>query len=529
MKLKPGGPLPTPVPDAPSTAAEGIASPAAAEGIASFDLQGSSQGFDRQFLELTGLAPDDDALRDFDRTIAWLRRHLTDGSAISLEDIARTGATVDAEIEIAGQGRLELKLRPLLHSGGVGGRILSLRSSGEYERLQQRVSQAQKMEAIGRLVGGISHDFNNLLTVIQGYCDFSREQLKALDAELLLSQKHHCTTLRKSLEEIAKASGRASTLTRQLLAYSRQQVLAPQHLDLNVEVREVEKMLKRLLGEKVKLELICGIRPAMVFADRGQMHQMIMNLVINAHDAMPDGGTITLGTEAFTIDTDFAAQFDYPVEVGEKVMLRVQDTGTGIDDEHLARIFEPFFTTKDVGRGTGLGLSTVYGIVKQSGGYIWVESEQGRGTEFKICLPAASGQAMAPVAVVSPHVAAPRGERILIVDDDAQVLEVLAQLLEKSGYRIVAVASPREALDAQAAVPRFDLAITDLLMGEMDGAELARRLQEKQPGLPVLYMSGYDPDAYERRGVMPEKGAFLAKPIDSATLRRRVAQVLKAV
>ncbi|MEO1087782.1 MAG: response regulator, partial [Acidobacteriota bacterium] len=232
-------------------------------------------------------------------------------------------------------------------------------------------------------------------------------------------------------------------------------------------------------------------------------------------------------TEAFTVDGDFARRFHYPVELGDKILLRIKDSGTGIDAADLPRIFEPFFTTKEIGRGTGLGLSTVYGIVKQSGGYIWVDSERGRGTEFQICLPAARGGVAPSAPVAKPRASTPRGERILVVDDDVQVLEVLAQLLDKAGYRVIAAATPREALESGEKVESLDLVITDLLMGEMDGVELCRRLREQQPKLPVLYMSGYDPDAYERRGVMPEKGAFLAKPIDAATLRRKVAQLLE--
>ncbi|MEM8997340.1 MAG: ATP-binding protein, partial [Acidobacteriota bacterium] len=351
--------------------------------------------------------------------------------------------------------------------------------------------------------------------------------LTALDAELLLSQKRHAAPLHKCLDEISKASRRASTLTRQLLAYSRQQVVAPEHLDLNAELREVEKMLDRLLGEQVQLELHPGVEPATVFADRGQIHQMLMNLVINAHDAMPDGGTISLSTEAFTIDDAFARRFHYPVELGDTILLRVKDSGTGIDAADLPRIFEPFFTTKDIGRGTGLGLSTVYGIVKQSGGYIWVDSERGRGTEFQICLPQARGGVAASARVAKPRPASPQGETVLVVDDDGQVLEVLSRLLDKAGYRVVAASTPRAALEAFEETGGLDLVITDLLMGDMDGVELSRRLREKQPELPVLYMSGYDPDAYERRGVMPEKGAFLAKPIDAATLRYQVARMLE--
>lgn len=511
--------------------ADGLAASVATEGIAFFALDGALRGLDARFLELSGLEPGARVLSHFDHLTAWLGDRLPAGGADDspLRAPLATEAEVDAHIEVDGRGRLGLRLRPSFGADGINGRAISLRGGLEHQRLQQRMSQAQKMEAIGRLVGGISHDFNNLLTVIRGYCDFSQEQLSALDAELLLSQKSHCATLRKSLNEIAKASGRASTLTRQLLAYSRQQVVAPEYLDLNTELREVEKMLDRLLGEKVQLELMSEMESATVFADRGQVHQMLMNLVINAHDAMPDGGTITLRTEAFRIDADFAARFDYPVELGEKIMLRVKDCGTGIDPDHLPRIFEPFFTTKDVGRGTGLGLSTVYGIVKQSGGYIWVESTRGRGTEFQICLPAADDDVApkAPAIATTPP-AAPRGEHILVVDDDASVLSVLAQLLEKAGYRVTAATSSADALDAQSGAEDFDLLITDLLLGDTDGVELSRQLRKVQADLPVLFVSGYDPDAYKRRGVMPDQGAFLAKPIDAETLRRKVARLLEA-
>ncbi|MEO1086123.1 MAG: histidine kinase dimerization/phospho-acceptor domain-containing protein, partial [Acidobacteriota bacterium] len=294
------GPAPTPPVAAPEMDG-GAAHAAAAEGIACFGLDGSLRGVDAYFLELSGLAADGEALRAFDDLVRWLRERLPAAHPPGLLDATPAAdAVLETEVEVGAQGRLSVRFHPSLGAGGVNGRIVSLHGGAEHRRLQRRMSQAQKMEAIGRLVGGISHDFNNLLTVIRGYCDFSREQLTALDAELLLSQKCHSAPLHKCLEEISKASRRASTLTRQLLAYSRQQVVAPEHLDLNAELREVEKMLDRLLGEQVQLELHPGVDPAMVFADRGQIHQMLMNLVINAHDAMPDGGTISLSTEAFT-------------------------------------------------------------------------------------------------------------------------------------------------------------------------------------------------------------------------------------
>ena len=501
-------------------------SAAAPEAVAVYGSDGSFQGADREFIELLGLDEAADELHSLSALLEWLQPRLREGELPNAERLdlhLDLPSDLHAEIEGSGQRPLDVHLRSLSPLGN--GKVISLRDRGEHERLQQRAHQAQKMEAVGRLVGGISHDFNNLLTVIRGYCDFSKDQLRELDAGLLLGQKAQCATLRRSIDEITNASSRASELTRQLLAYSRQQVVSPQLMDLNLELREIEKMLERLLGEDVTLHREVRLQPATVRADRGQMHQMIMNLVINARDALPDGGHITLRTEAFSVDEAFAARFDYPVELGEKVMLRVIDDGAGINPDVLPHIFEPFFTTKDIGRGTGLGLSTVYGIIKQSRGNIWVDSTPGQGTEFRICLPLEQGNVHrhpTPASTTAPS----RGQRILIVDDQQPVRQVIAQLLQNAGYRALA-ATPREALDAQSAGERFDLLVTDLMMAEMDGTELARRLSGSQPGLPVLYISGYDPDAYKRRGVLPEGAFFLAKPLDAETLQAKISQILE--
>ncbi|MEM1206349.1 MAG: ATP-binding protein, partial [Acidobacteriota bacterium] len=370
------------------------------------------------------------------------------------------------------------------------------------EELQRQVHQAQKMEAVGRLAGGIAHDFNNMLVVIRGYCD------------LCLAQFAPDAPLRGHVHEISKAAGRAADLTRQLLAYSRQQVLEPRLLDLNEVVADLDGMLARVLGEHVDLVLELGATPSLVRADRGQLQQVLMNLVINARDAMPEGGRIDLATENLWIDEAFASDFDYPVPLGPKVLVRVKDTGTGIPPERLGRIFEPFFTTKDVGRGTGLGLSTAYGIVKQSGGYIWVDSAVGEGTEFRVCLPQASGAAVAEESQGSEGGARlrPAGGVVLVTEDDLSVRSVIVRLLRAAGYEVHEADSPAVALGLQAQGQRFDLLITDIVMPEMDGNELARRLTEGQPDLQILYISGYNPEAYERQGMLRPGEHFLQKP-----------------
>ncbi len=384
----------------------------------------------------------------------------------------------------------------------------------EQRALEERLRQTQKMEAVGRLAGGIAHDFNNLLTAILGSVDFLRRALGPDHPE-------HAET-----EEIQKAAVRAADLTRQLLAFSRQQVLAPKVLELDALVTNLEKMLRRLIGEDLELHFVPKAPRAAVRADPGQLEQVIVNLVVNARDAMPRGGRLTI--ESTVVDLDAAYAWEHgTVEPGRYVMLAVTDTGVGIDRAAQARLFEPFFTTKEFGKGTGLGLATVYGIVKQSGGYIWVYSEPGRGATFKVYLPRVE-QAGEPVAIPQPPARALGGtETILLAEDEPAVRNLARRVLEKHGYKLLLAATGWHGvrLAEQHGSP-IDLLVTDVVMPEMGGRELAQRLTTRQPSLKVLYLSGYTDDAIVHHGVLDAGVAFLQKPFKPDELVRKIREVL---
>ena len=380
--------------------------------------------------------------------------------------------------------------------------------------LEERLRQTQKMEAVGRLAGGIAHDFNNLLTAILGSVDFLRRALGPDHPE-------HAET-----EEIQKAAVRAADLTRQLLAFSRQQVLAPKVLELDALVTNLEKMLRRLIGEDVELRFAPKAPRAAVRADPGQLEQVIVNLVVNARDAMPRGGKLTIDTATVDLDTGYAWEHG-TVEPGRYVMLAVTDTGVGIDRAVQARLFEPFFTTKEFGKGTGLGLATAYGIVKQSGGYIWVYSEPGRGATFKVYLPRVE-PAGEPIAVPQAPARALGGtETILLAEDEAAVRNLARRVLEKHGYKLLLAATGRDGvrLAEQHGSP-IDLLVTDVVMPEMGGRELAQRLTTRQPSLKVLFLSGYTDDAIVHHGVLDAGVAFLQKPFKPDELVRKIREVL---
>ncbi len=384
----------------------------------------------------------------------------------------------------------------------------ALRYSEEQLRLSQR------LEAIGRLAGGIAHDFNNLLTVIGGY------------SELLLLNLDQNDPTGQTIEEIKKASDRAASLTRQLLAFSRKQVLQPKVLDLNMVVAEMERMLRRLIGEDV--ELITELSPEVghINADPGQIEQVLMNLIVNARDAMPQGGRIIIETSNVHLDEGYARQH-VAVQPGPFVRLAVSDTGTGMNAETQKHIFEPFFTTKEMGKGTGLGLSTVYGIIKQSGGNIWIYSEVGRGTTFKIYLPRVEEE----VEAIKPgagDVGLPgRAETVLLVEDEEMVRRMTRGMLEMNGYRVIEASNGLEALMVcERHDGPIDLLLTDVVMPQMSGRELADRLATAHPEMRVLYMSGYTDDAIVQHGVLEAGTAFLEKPFTPQVLARKVRGVL---
>jgi PAS domain S-box-containing protein len=380
---------------------------------------------------------------------------------------------------------------------------------------EEQMRQSQKMEAIGRLAGGVAHDFNNLLTVIKGY------------TELLLDGYAEHDPRRAEVEEVRKAADRAGALTRQLLAFSRQQVLAPKTLNVNEVVRSMDGLLRRLLGENVELSTVLGVQVGQVRADPGQLEQVIMNLAINARDAMPRGGKLTIGTANTEIE-EMGAREHPTIAPGSYVLVAVSDTGQGMDADTQAHIFEPFFTTKEQGKGTGLGLSTVYGIVKQSGGDIWVYSEIGVGTTFKVYLPRVDA-APENLPGTSRAVRVVGSETILLVEDEAGVRALVRKFLERSGYSVVEASSGDEALKEAEKFPgHIDLLLTDVVLPRMSGSELARRLVDARKDTRVLYMSGYTDDAIVHHGVLSAGAAFLQKPFTADALARKIREILDA-
>ncbi len=384
----------------------------------------------------------------------------------------------------------------------------------EQRRLEQQLRQAQKMEAVGRLAGGIAHDFNNLLMVISGYCEFLLERIGPDPA------------LRGPAQEIANAANRATSLTKQLLAFSRKQMLAPKVLDLNGVVTENLKMLNRLIGEDIDLVMVPGSELGAVKADPGQIEQVIMNLAVNARDAMPRGGRLTIETSNATLDDDYA-RLHTPVAPGEYVMLAISDTGVGMDMETQNHVFEPFFTTKGH-KGTGLGLSTVYGIIKQSGGYIWVYSESGKGTTFKIYLPLVS--ATGETIHVQPAETAPveQGhETILVVEDEMNLRRLARQYLEKQGYTVLEAVDGSAAINISSSYPGpIHLLLTDVIMPGMNGKELAQRLTALRPETRVLYMSGYTENVIGHNGTLDNGVTLLPKPFTLPALKAKVREML---
>ncbi len=403
-------------------------------------------------------------------------------------------------------------------NGPEGGVVFELFAEDVSERrvLEQQLRQSQKMEAVGRLAGGIAHDFNNLLMVISGYSEFLLERLGA--------EPH----LRGPAQEIASAAERASSLTRQLLAFSRKQMLAPRIVNLNDVATENIKMLTRMIGEDIDLVLVPSPDLWAVRADAGQIEQVIMNLAVNARDAMPSGGKLTIETSNVTLDEDYA-RVHAPLPAGDYVMVAISDTGNGMDNETQSHIFEPFFTTKGT-KGTGLGLSTVYGIVKQSGGYIWVHSEVGRGTTFKIYLPrvASTGQTAAQVAApVEYRRVEPGRETILLVEDEVNLRYLARQYLEKQGYKVIEAADGAVAMQiAVAHEGIIHLLLTDVIMPGMNGRELAQRISEIRPNVKILYMSGYTENVIGHNGMLEPGVRLLQKPFNLRDLKSVVREVL---
>jgi signal transduction histidine kinase len=389
------------------------------------------------------------------------------------------------------------------------------RNDSERQQLEEQLRQSQKMEALGRLAGGVAHDFNNLLTIIKGHSDLLLDWLKTSEASY------------KSCEQIRKAADRAASLTRQLLAFSRRQVLQPKVLDLNVLVREMDKLLERLIREDVELVFLPGASLGSVKADPGQIEQVLLNLTVNACDAMPNGGKLTIETSNLTVDGEYA-QTRPGLQQGSFVLLSTSDTGHGMDAKTKARIFEPFFTTKEVGKGTGLGLATVYGIVKQSGGFIWVESAPGKGSRFEVYLPKVHERSdlIATERVsLSPVPGAPT---IMVVEDDVAVRELAIKFLCAAGYHVLAAKDGVEALQiARGCGQSIGALLTDVVMPNMRGTELAAHLNNLLPEMNVIFMSGYlehNDECHE----LVEDGVFLEKPFTRESLLSKVNEMFRS-
>ncbi len=481
------------------------------------DLEGNYTSTNKAFEQITGYSREETLKLNIARTLApeyvekakeMVRRKLTGESitAYELQLVAKDGTRVSVEVNTR-----------LVFQNGVPIGIQGIaRDVTERKLLEEQLRQSQKLEAVGQLAGGVAHDFNNLLTVIGGYADLALSRLPADDS------------LRRNLKEINNASDRAASLTRQLLAFSRKQVLQPRVFALDTIVANLEKMLRRMIGEDIKFKTNLSATIGNVKADPGQIEQVIMNLVVNARDAMPSGGKLTIETKNVELDEAYAREHISTIP-GSYVLLAVSDTGTGIDEQTKKHIFEPFFTTKESGKGTGLGLSTVYGIVKQSGGNIWVYSEPGKGTTFKIYLPRVGEPAeehwLAATAVQLPEAT----ETVLVVEDSEMVRNLAKEVLETGGYRVLAAASGREALVVcEQFKETIHLLLADVVMPEMSGPELGSRLVSLYPRMRVLYMSGYSGHAIVHHGLLNEGINFIEKPFTPASLAQKVRQVLEA-
>jgi PAS domain S-box-containing protein len=482
-----------------------------ADGILVVDREGRIVTSNRQFAVMWRIPPEILTSRDDEQALGFVLDQLRDPEQF-LSKVRELYSLPEAEsfdvLEFKDDRIFERYSRPQWVEGRAVGRVWSFRDVTERRRLQQELLQAHKLEAVGRLAGGIAHDFNNLLTTIIGY------------SELLLRGRPDDGELQEDVGEIRKASERAASLTRQLLAFSRKQVIEARVLDINALVAESTRMLRRLIGENVELSTLLAPGLPSVRADPVQIEQVIVNLVANARDAMPGGGRIALETSLQRVEDGASRSGDLPP--GDFVVLRVADTGLGMDAATRECIFEPFFTTKEKGKGTGLGLSTAYGIVKQSGGDIRVTSARHAGSTFEILLPAVPENAFEEPAPSERRSAARLRATVLLAEDEDGLRALNGRVLEARGYRVLAAANAAEALALAERQPDPpDLLVTDVVMPGVSGRELARRLRDRHPEIRILYVSGYAEDAPAETDA-----SFLQKPFTPEILGEKVAELL---
>lgn len=439
-------------------------------------------------------------------------------SRASLDAGSGTGrlVRVTAELPDGTTLPLEISLSPLGGSPPTG-QLAVCRDGSDRERLEAQLRQAQKMEAIGRLAGGIAHDLNNVLTVVRSF------------GELALEEVDPDSSAHDHLTQVLRAAERSARLTRQLLAFSRRQPVAARVVTFNEIIRDTESMLRRAAGEGLEFRTILLRAAWPILVDPGHFEQVLLNLVVNARDAMPAGGSLTITTDNVELDDEYARAHGVSLQSGRYALLAVTDTGEGMTEDVRARIFEPFFTTKTKDKGTGLGLSTCYGIVKQAGGLIWVYSEPGVGTSLKVYVPRTDAPVEERAAPAPRPVHVGGHETVLVVEDDAQVRRVLADTLSREGYRVLVAQHGLEALTlAEDHGPGLELVVTDVVMPKMGGPELAERLREARPGLPVLFLTGYSEQAVLHHGDLDPDASLLEKPFSRERLLARVRSILDA-
>jgi two-component system cell cycle sensor histidine kinase/response regulator CckA len=490
-----------------------------AEGIAMRDAEGRIIFANERFAEMMGYQVSELEGQQIDSIVApehlrtlresFERRRLTGKSeTLDLQMVRKNGTRLD----------ILLSASPMYDEDGKFiGALGMVTDMSERKQLEAQLRQSQKIEAVGRLAGGIAHDFNNLLTAIRGH------------VELLLGELTDGAPHRADIEEIGKAADRAAALTQQLLAFSRKQMLKPTVIEFDSVVNDLESLLRRLLTADISMQTTLKAGNGRVRADRSQLEQVLMNLVVNARDALPHGGQIVITTEVTSVDSQFA-RANAGAEPGDYVKLCVSDNGSGMDAQTLSHVFEPFFTTKDVGKGTGLGLATVYGVVKQSGGYIRVTSEVSRGTTFEIYLPRVHDPVSEPRDTAGPRTGTPAGETILVAEDEDAVRALTCRILRKRGYHVLEARDGREAVQiAQDYEGEIRLLVTDVIMPNVGGRELSENLARLKPTVKVLFMSGYTDDQLLQRGILQSGSSnFLEKPFTPDALATKVREVLES-